>query len=238
VLSVRRDFSEQLDFADNEIAKSHNFQLEVRIEWEEQFRMISHRKLPRVVEAVTESGQVLEMSARPTEEWDVANSSMRQATFTLEFTPPALAAERIAKLRLAWEVAAVGDFAELAIEDLTTSKTYEHEDARITLESRVVRPYQRQELQVRIDRTYPDWSPPEMFYQEADVWLLDAEGKQLRMENADWSRQSTGLNVRARYLGATAGPPKSILVRFPRLRDKREIELEFADIPLPRAIPD
>ncbi|MDA7978962.1 MAG: hypothetical protein MPJ50_09360 [Pirellulales bacterium] len=238
ILSARREFSQHMDFGQATSQQTHTFVIELRIEWEEQFHMIAHRKLPRLIEAVTDTGQVLELAAPSTEDWAVANPLNRQATFTLALTPPTLGAEKIAKLRLAWEVAAVGDFAELRIEDLATSKIYQQDEVGVTLQSRVVRPYQRQEVQLLIDRTFPSWEPSRMFYGETQVLLLDDEDKPLRLEQADWSQRSTGLKVRVRYLGATAGPPESIIIRYPRLRAKRELELEFNDIPLPRAVPN
>lgn len=237
VLSVKRAFSEELNFTGRP-ARAHTFQLMLQLEWEERFRLIGYRQAPRVVEAVTESGEVLELTARAVDDWVAASPGSRQVTFKLELSPPPIAAQRIARLRLAWEVSAAGDFAEVIVPDLGTSKIYEAQDARITLESHIIRPYQRQELQVRIDRVFPDWQPREMFYLENEVQLLDADGKQLKLEQADWSSQSTGLMVRARYLGSTAGPPKTVRVKYPRLRDRREIEIEFADIPLPRTLPD
>ncbi len=237
VLSVRREFSEQLDFTSTDSAQTHGFQLVVQVEWEEQFRMIAHRRTPKIIEAVTDNGEVLEVIGKPDAEWVIANGLNRRVKFTFELPPPTLAARRIARLRLGWEVAAVGDFGEVRIDNLANSQAYEQEDVQVTLQSRVIRPYQRQELQVRVDRSFPDWQPVEMFYNETDVRLLDADGKQLRLEQADWSRQSTGLNVRARFLGATAGPPKMLVVRYPRIRDKRELHLEFSNIPLPRSVP-
>ncbi len=238
ICSARRVFVEDFDFRKGETEVSHAIQFSIQLCWENRFRLMARRSQLDVAEAIDNvTGEPL-LADVTTDDWCVFDGRHPRAKMSIRLRPPPVEATRLRTLSLRWPVLAVGDYATLETDGLEEEKTYTAEDARLTVE-RIRQRGNQWEATVAIRRDLVVPEPREILFKENDFEIVDDEGKTHPL------RSSTKLGItdstaRMKLVFATdspAGQAVKLRMRFPRIRDQRDLMITFRDVPLPRALP-
>ena len=88
ITSARRVFIEELNYEDVSSEKTHTFQINLEMMWEDRFRLVAYRSQPELVEALTDTGAQLTPSQASASGWNVATAGTRQLTMNLRLHPP------------------------------------------------------------------------------------------------------------------------------------------------------
>lgn len=236
--TARRYFSEELEIGTDRRDIVHSFHLALRLVWEPRFRLAAYRG-PKVLEAVTDSGMALHsVTTPPLDWWGVVNRETCAVSASVSLLPPPTSAARLSRLRLAWEMIAVGDFGEIEVPPYV-SGTYAQEEI---LELEVRR------MDVQKDGTYvvsatvrselPAPETASILLYENDFQLLDASGTPFGIKEAEAQIHDGAVRMSYTFVPKTPGQsPQSLRLRYPRLRSCRTVEFLLRDFPLPQARP-
>ena len=238
VTGARRQFVEELDYRQLRADQTHNFQLNLQFMWEDRFRVVAYRSQPEVLEAATETGHALTAIPAASGSWNVVGGGSRQMSVSLRLTPPPLAANKLATLRLGWGLIAVGDLRTWELTDLNPRAPQRQDDAELTLEN-VQQQASRCELTLLVVRDLVVPDPPEVLFHENDFELWDQQQRPYRLQGQRYSLAEGGARFGLSF-GAPASDstPMKLRVRYPRIRSQRELEIVFRDVPLPVGQPD
>ena len=239
ILSARRAFSEEIDYETVRSDTSHTFQINLQMMWEDRFRLIAYRSQPELVSAKTDAGVEIASTQPQSSGWNVAGGGARQLTMNLRLHPPSTAAVKLAKLELKWGLIAVGDMAELTIDDLTRRDPVYRDDVELRIENVESGPGQRCEVTLGVVRDLVLDDPHEAFFQECDVDLLDQAGVAYRKQGQTNSHDDDCARMKLTFVGESAeSQPQRLVFRYPRIRDRRDVVIVFRDVPLPNGRPD
>jgi len=247
ITSARRMFIEEFDYSHSTHPASevtHTFQLHLHLTWEQRLRLLGYTTQPEVVEARTDTGQMLAMLPPVQKTWNAVTPEARHIIATLRLTPPATDARRLDVLSLRWPLLAVGEPAALVAPDLVAGRSYAQDDVEVTIESLERLPSGRFEVVLIVSRDRAPPEPAEVVFQENEVDLFDATGRVLRVQSQTHQFVRRGLEIRLQcgaYSSGTDTPavdrPALLRLIYPRLRSRRSLELVFRDVPLPTARP-
>lgn len=239
ITSARRVFIEELDYDELKSEKTHTFQLNLQMMWEDRFRLVSYRSQPELVEAVTDTGAQLSATQPAGSGWNVASQGTHQLSTELRLHPPTTTARTLRTLKLKWGLVAVGDMATIAIEDLASTQPHRQDDVELIVESVQESPGARYEISLVANRDLVVPEPQEVLFQENDVQLIDAEGRPFRKQGQTNSLTDRGVRLRISYTGETSeSKPSRLQFTYPRIRDRHDLEITFRDVPLPVARPE
>jgi hypothetical protein len=234
-----RTFSEKVQFGEENRVRSHTFELDLSVSWEDRLRLVAYRGQPEVVEAVTDSGLRLASQQWGGGRWTVLGNGERQFSATLKLSPPPTSAKKLDRLAVKWTLMAVGDMATLAIDDLSGRQPRREGDIEMSIESLERHDDDRVEMSVLISRDGPLPDPTEVLFKDYTVELLDAEARVCRCQSQANSMADGGVQLRLVFCGDFAkSPPKSLRLTYPQLRDQRDLTLVFRDVPLPVSRPE
>lgn len=239
ITSARRVFTEELDYEDLGSDRSHTFQINLQMTWEERFRLVAYRSQPELVLARTVTGQELSASQPASTGWNVAGSGTRQLTMNLRLHPPATSASHLDTLHLKWGLIAVGDLARLEITELSSPEPHFQDDVELAVETYEVGPGPRCELTLSLIRDLVVPDPQEVLFQESEIELLDQEGRPLRKQGQTNSVTEHGAKIKLTFLGDhPESVPTKLRFTYPRIRSQREVAIIFRNVPLPTARPE
>ena len=238
ITSARRVFSEELDYDELTSEVGHSFQFNVQTIWEEQFNLVAYRSQPRVVEAVTDADKALATPPSSPSGWNVAAGSSRQVSMSLRLDPPPIAAESLSRLRLEWELIAVGDMAALEVDDLDSRAPHFQDDLELAIES--VEPANgRVDVTLLVIRGMVVPEPQEVLFQENRIELFDEQGRAFRLHGQSNGMFEQGARMKLTFLSPDSeSQPQRLRVTYPRIRSQRTLEIVFRDVPLPVAQPE
>src|SRR5262249_44155102 len=131
IASARRAFSEEVDYETVRSDKSHTFQINLQMMWEDRFRLTAYRAQPELVLARTNAGTEIASTQPQSTGWNTSGGGTRQLTMNLRLHPPSTAATKLDVLTLKWGVIAVGDVAELRIDDLASRSPVYQDDVEL-----------------------------------------------------------------------------------------------------------
>lgn len=239
ILSARRAFSEEIDYETVRSDTSHTFQLNLQMMWEDRFRLTAYRSQPELVAAKTDAGAEIASTQPQTTGWNVAGGGTRQLTMNLRLHPPSTAATKLDTLTLKWGLIAVGDMAELCIDDLAVRSPVYQDDVELRLENVEQGPGQRCEVTLGVVRDLVLTDPLEAFFQECDVDLVDQAGTPYRKQGQTNSHDDDCARMKVTFVGESSeSQPKRLVFRYPRIRDQRDLVITFRDVPLPNGRPE
>ncbi len=238
ITGARRVFVQELDYAETTSDVTHTFQLSLQMTWEERFRLLGYTTQPELVEARTDTGQLLSAVQPSTGNWNTVTPKSRHVTTTLRLSPPPSGARQLDELKLRWPLFAVGDRQSLVVTDLVAGSTRQQEDLELTIESIDKQSGGRYELVLVVSRDRATPEPAEILFQENEVDLFDAAGRTLRLQNHTHQLVDRGVQIRLQFVSdSPTGEPTLLHVGYPRLRARRSMELVFRNVPLPTAEP-
>ena len=238
ITGARRVFVQELDYAETNSEVTHTFQLSLQMTWEERFRLLGYTTQPELVEARTDTGELLSAVQPSSGSWNTVTPKSRHVTTTLRLSPPPSGSKRLDLLKLRWPLLAVGDRQTLIVTNLTAGSAAQQEDLALCIESIEKQPSGRYELVLIVSRDRATPEPAEMLFQENEIELFDAAGRPLRLQNHTHQLVDRGVQIRLQFVSETAGgEPALMRVAYPRLRARRAMELVFRDVPLPTAEP-
>jgi hypothetical protein len=239
IASARRVFIEEHDYEDDTSEVTHSFQFNVQMIWEDRFRMVACRSQPELVEATTEAGDDLASAQPAGATWNVTSPGTRQLAMSLRMHPPSTSAERLRVLRLSWGLIAVGDMQTMIVNNLDSTAPHLADGIELVVESVQERPGGRYELSLVVNRDLVVPTPPEILFQENDLALFDGDGRPFRQQGQTNSLTDRGARIRVTFVGESPqSAPKTLQFAYPRLRDERELQITFRDVPLPTARPE
>jgi hypothetical protein len=234
-----RDFSEKLHFTDGRSEQSHNFEIELNVRWEDRFHPVAARALPEVVEAITDTGVRLSAPASGGNSWNVLGASERQFSARIKLNPPPMSARQLDRLVLRWGIIAVGDPTALTIDDLTSHQTVRQDDVEATIERIERHETSQMEICLLVARDGALPEPQDVLFQEYVAELFDAGGQTIHLQSQSNLLTERGAQLRLTFGGDFAqNPPKTLRLTYPRIRDKRDVELVFRHVPLPTGRPE
>jgi hypothetical protein len=244
ITSARRMFIEEFDYSPPTSEVTHTFQIHLHLTWEQRLRLLGYTSGPEVIEARTDTGQLLSLLPPTQRNWNVVTPEVRHVTTTLRLTPPSTDARRLDVLTLRWPLLAVGEPTALVATALAAGRSYTQDDVELTIESLDRLPSGNYELVLIVSRDRAPPEPREIVFQESDVDLFDSAGRLLKVESQTHQLVERGLEIRLRcglsgHDPDQKGAERPTLVRliYPRLRARRSMELVFRDVPLPSARP-
>ncbi|MBN8628570.1 MAG: hypothetical protein J0M17_24100 [Planctomycetes bacterium] len=239
ILSARRAFSEELDYEADRSEKTHTFQVNLQVMWEDRFRLTAYRSQAELVSAITDVGTSVAATQPATTGWNIAGGGARQLTMTLRLHPPATSARKLETLSLKWGLIAAGDMACLEIDDLAGTSPVYQDDVELRIETVENGPGQRCEVTLLVLREVMIKDPLEVFFQENDVELLDQAGVPYRKQAQSNSFDADGARIKLTYVGEGAeSKPTKLKFHYPRVRSQRDVLITFRDVPLPNARPE
>jgi len=239
ITSARRAYSEELDFETSKSDRSHTFQINLQMMWEDRFRLVAYRAQPELVLARTNAGHDIAATLPGTSGWNVAGGGTRQLTMNLKLHPPATAASKLETLSLKWGVIAVGDMATLTVTDLEKRTPHYQDDVELRVETVEASAGQRCELGLLVLRDLVLADPQEAFFQECDIELLDQHKTPYRRQGQNNSYESDGARIKLTYIGESSdSKPTTLRFGYPKIRSQRDVVITFKDVLLPNGRPD
>jgi hypothetical protein len=239
ITSARRSYSEDLDYEADRSDVTHTFQVNFQMTWEDRFRLIAYRAQPELVSARTDAATTVAATQPSVSGWNVAGGGTRQLTMNLRLHPPPVAAKKLETLTLKWGLIAVGDMAELKIDDLSARTPFYQDDVELRIEELDSTAGQRCELSVLVVRDMVPVDPHEAFFQECEWELLDQNGTAFRKQGQTNSRDEDGARIKLTFVGeGFDSRPTALKFVYPRVRSQRDVELTFRDVRLPNGRPE
>ena len=235
---ARRLFSEEFDYEQLRSERSHTFQLDLQAIWEDRFRLVAYRLQPEVVEAQTDAGGRL-LGQATAGGWNIAGSGTKQVTMNIRLQPPPTSARSLKMLRLRWGLVAMGDLAQLDVDDLQSSAPHFQDDLELTIESFQTAPGGRCELTLLLVREAVLLEPAELVFQENEIELFDAQGRAYRKHGQTNTLSDRGPLMKLSFSSENSDSvPRTLRVTYPRIRSQRDLEIVFRDVPLPVGRPE
>jgi len=170
----------------------------------------------------------------------VFDESNRQSAVGVNIEPPSADARQLKNLRLQWDVVAIGWMDRLELDDLSPHNRHLHGDAAVMLHRVEQTNGNRWELELSVARELPLPEPLQVLHHENAFELLDQRGVLMRLGGQANHPVENGA---ARYTLTFRGEdetsrPAKLIIHYPRIRDRRQVRFEFAEIPLPSARPE
>lgn len=239
VTSARRVFTEELDYEQLASQRTHTFQLDLHMMWEDRFKLVAYRSQPELIEAQTDTGISLPSTQPSASGWNVSGPGTRQVSMNVRLHPPATTAECLSSLKLKWGLIAVGDMDTIEIKDLSSAQPHFQDDVELVVEHFQQGPGPRCEVTLVVVRDLVVPEPQELMYHENDVALFDAQGRAFRQQGQTNSPAEPGIRMKLTFVGESAeSAPHVLRFVYPRIRAHRELEIAFRDVPLPVGKPE
>ena len=236
--TAQRLFKEEFDYQDESSEVTHTFRIGLSVLWEQRFRLLAFRERPSLVLARTDTGVSLTARRADDVSWQVAEIGSRQINVEMLLPPPPTSAKQFDVLTLRWELIAVGDMATLEVGDLSAGAVHRRDGLELSIKSVVKESDTRHILTVEISRNLLIPEPRDVLYHENEIELLDAEGKPLRLVTQTGEPTNAGARLKIVFEGDSADQtPKTLRVRYPKIRTRRSLDITFRDVPLPTAQP-
>ena len=239
ITEEQRMFSEKIQFGEESRERSHTFELDMSVSWEDRFRLVAYRAQPEVVEAVTDTGVRLGSLEPAGGRWGVLGNGERQLSATVKLSPPPIAAKQLDRLAVKWTLMAVGDPETLVIDDLASRQPRRQGDLEMSIERVEPHDGDRIELTVLVARDGPLPDPQEVLFQDYTVELFDSEGHACRLQSQANTMAEGGAELKLTFGGDfSQSPAKTLRLTYPQLRDQRDLTLVFRNVPLPVSRPE
>ena len=240
ITSAKRKFTEELDYENGESETTHTFELNVRLFWEQRFRLAAYRAGLSLVGAETAQGGRITADAHPDRSWSIAEPSTRQISTTLTLSPPSPNSENLRTLVVAWELIAVGEMTTLQIDQPEAGAVSRQDDMRVAIEELKQTSETRWEMTVAIARELPVPDPDDVLFRENEVELYTESGKPFRTQGQkNLDIEGSVARITYSFLAPSSDDrPGQLRINYPQLRDRRSLEIIFRDVPLPVAVPE
>jgi hypothetical protein len=239
ITSARRAFNEELSYEDARSEKTHTFQLNLEMTWEDRFKLVAYRSQLEVLDARTDSALTLSATQPGSGGWNVVGSGTRQLTLNLRLNPPPASARQLDTLKLAWGLVAVGDMVHLDVEDLQSHQPHFQDDVELAVDSFQPGMGGRYELSVTVRRDLNLPEPQEILFQEHELDLVDSAGRPLRKLGQTNTLADHGVTLKAAFIAENeSAQPQKLRFTYPRLRSQRDLEITFRNVPLPVGRPE
>lgn len=236
--SARRVFHEDLNYETGKSELTHTFQASLQVIWEDRFRLVAFRLQPTIVSALTDTGIALEPLDNETSSWNVASPGVRQLSAGLRLSPPPRTAQRLAELKLHWEMIAVGAMQPLEIAPVASGIHKRHEDAELVVEKIEERPGGRYLVTALVSRDLATPGPADALLHENELELYDAAGRPFHHQGESNSLAERGVRMAVTFQAPESdAKPHALKLKFPRIRSQRQAVITFRDVPLPVAGP-
>lgn len=246
ITNAIRTFVDRVDFEKDTVETYDSYKLDVEMLWEDNLRVVACAPKPNVVSAVNADGSAVTFSpiGPRCSSLNVVSSGVRHHHSSINVTPPNMQYDSWKKLRLEWEVIAVGEMETIEITDFTPGKTYTRDDVKVTVLGVEPLSYEGHHVQALVQRVDGVPEPKEILLHENEFSLIDQYGVPFERQHGSDSfcageNCEEVVKVRGNYRQPSKDSvPVRLQVRYPRLRAKKFLPLEFHDVPLSRRRPE
>jgi hypothetical protein len=240
ITAAKRVFIEEYDYEDTTSETTHTFQFTMLLSWENRFRVVAHQTHLDVAEAVADVPARIFGHETTDGGWQVVENSVQQFSTTMRLQPPPQSATALKRLTLAWELIAVGEPANLAIEDFADDTVHRQEDLSLHIQKMEQVSETRHEMVIAISRDLVVPEPEEILFLENEFALFDADGRPFELRGQSRLGISNGVaKMKLTFVAPTANiHPTQFVLTYPRIRDRRAVPITFENVPLPVARPD
>ncbi len=235
--TARRSLTELLHYDTRESQIQETFQIAMQLMWEDRLRLAAYQEVPAVTRAVTDTGVELHATGNRSRQWNVVSRRSQQLSTKIQLTPPPTAAEKLTLLELGWNMVALAEMAELVVPSPAPGSRHFQDDLMLSIEEIAVQSGRRVRVAVLLRRDLLPVEPREVQIHECRLSLLDPEGKPLAEQTHTGSLRKDGIRLVATFRGGDDDRPFTLKLRYPRMRDRREVRIVFRDVPLPHAQP-
>ena len=235
--SARRCFVEDFKYRDTKSEVSRSLQLNLQLSWEDRFRLVAYRSQLEVATAVDDKGGRTTGEVVLDDDWSVFEGGHKQLAMAVRFLPPTTSATRFETLTLRWPVIAVGDMAVLETDDMKIDRVYQQDDARLVIE-RIRQRGGDWNITVSVSRDLAVPEPREILFLENEFELIDDQGTSCSVDRTV-KLGLTASTARVKLTFATNSPGRKaakLRMRFPRIRDQKDLMITFRNVPLPTAL--
>lgn len=237
VTTIRRAYTEEVDLETGEADITHTFRVNLSYLWEDRCHLVAFRTQPRLVEAVTDTGERLTCAHAVAQAWNVVGRGSRTLSNHLMLHPPATAAKTLDRLSLAWGLIAVGEYASLDIAGLEEPTVRRQEGIELAVE-RCARSGDRWEVVLVVNRDLAIPEPEEILFVENQVELWDGQRRPFTLGDQTGTLTARGVRLSLWFAAPTAeSVPRALRFSYPTLRAQQDVELKFRGVPLPRSRP-
>ena len=239
IVAAKRSFTEDFDYEEHDSDISHAFQFDLRMMWEDRFRLVAYRAQPELILAKTDGGDELPASQPAASGWNVLTPGTRQASLSLRLRPPSVSASKLETLALKWALVASGDPASLTVDDLKSTEPHFQDDVEMTVENVRQGPGPRLDMTVIVSRDLLLPEPQDVVFQENEFELFDGDGRAWRRQGQTNGLTDRGARFELTFTGDNPqSTPKTLRMTYPRVRARQDLEIVFRNVPLPVARPD
>jgi hypothetical protein len=239
ITRLARTFSDRLDFTEDGSQRLHSFDIDVQVIWEDRFRLIGFRTNPTVVEATTSTGESLTPVQGIAGNWQACASTTKQIQSRLGVSPPPVAAQQLDRLTLRWSLMAIGEMRQLEVSDLAASHHAHQDGVDMVVDLVDRRDRDRVEVVCVVSRETSMPDPAEITFQEYRLDLHDSQGKSWSHQGSSFLLTDRGVQIRGTFSrDAQQGAPQTLVLHYPALRSRKDIDFVFANVPLPNARPE
>lgn len=237
ISSARRVFVEDFDYERFDSDTTHTFQMNFQFLWEDGFHLVAYRAQPSLTEAVTDTGQQLSTPRPTAQSWNVVGRGACTLNANLRLDPPEMAARKLSRLALSWELIAVGGMETLVVENLHLPGPYRQSSVELVLE-KCEQHGNRWDIVALLQRDLDLPDPQEVLYAENRVELLDSAGKPMICRNLSGSLTERGVRLAMSFVSPQPeSAPSAFKLHYPTLRAQKALGIVFTDVPLPAARP-
>jgi hypothetical protein len=239
MIRARRAFTEEFDYERLDGDQSHTFQFELQALWEDRLRLIAYRSHPELVEAITDTGAKIIAAQAAASGWNVAGPGTRQVSMGLRLQPPAMSAKELATLKLKWGLVAIGDPAQIEIEDFNSARPHFQDDVEVVVQKFQRGPKARCEIALLVVRELIIPEPQELIFDELEVELFDLQGRAFHRQGQANSLSDQGAMLKLTFSAEDeTAAPKVLRITYPRIRAQKDLEIVFRHVPLPSGRPE
>jgi hypothetical protein len=237
-MRLARTFSDRLDYGEDGPQRTHAFDIDVQMIWEDRFRLVGFRTNPVVVEATTSTGESLTPVQGVAGSWQACAASTKQLQARIGLSPPPVAARELARLTLRWSLMAVGEMRQLSVDDLANARQSSRDGVHLTVDSFERRDRDRVEVACVVSREISLPDPAEIVFQEYRLDLQGGDGRAWRSQGSSFLLTERGVQIRTTFVrDAEQGEPKSLVLNYPGVRSQRDVEFVFLNVPVPHSRP-
>ncbi len=240
ITAAKRIFIEEYDYEDTTSETTHTFQFTLLLSWENRFRVVAHQTKLDVVEAVADVPARIFGHETTDGGWQVVENSVQQFSTTMRLQPPPQAATSLKRLTLSWDLIAVGEPANLVIEDFGDDTVHRQEDLSLHVQKMEQVSETRYEMVIAVSRDLLVPEPEEILFLENDFALFDADGRPFELRGQSRLGINDGVaKMKLTFVAPTANVhPAQFVLTYPRIRDRRALPITFENVPLPVARPE
>ncbi len=222
ITGTRRVFIEELNYEEPRADLTQSFQLNLKFQWEDRFRLVAYATQPVLISAVTDGGIEVASAQTSTNALTTAAVGQREVAASMHLNPVPISARAFDTFKVRWRVLAVGELATIEIDSPQPGKCNSRDDVALKVEAIDEQPDGRWIVAASIIRDLPLPEPYEVIFREYQLELLDQQGRAFRLQNDAHALTDRAVQLTLTFIAnADDSQPQTLKLHYPRQRARR-----------------